>query len=348
MTLFIQAHLLVAYPPANLNRDDTGRPKTAMLGNHPRLRISSQSLKRAWRTSTALRDALAGHLGERTQRLGAEVEKRLIGGGLAVDKARAIAIRVADLFGKPKGEKDKNPTYIEQLAFVSPEERRKAFELADRLAAGEEVKLEASEVLRTADSAADIAAFGRMLADDPAYNCEAAVQVAHAVTTHKAVVEDDYYTAVDDLKLPSEDAGAGFIGETGFGAGVFYLYICIDRDLLIRNLGGDAALADRTVEAILRAAATVGPSGKQASFASRARASYLMVEHGEATPRTLVAAFLKPANGEDVLASSIGKLEATRANFAKAYGDDTACAVMNAHAGEGSLEEVLRFARGQD
>lgn len=51
MTTFIQLHLLTAYPAANLNRDDTGAPKTVVLGGAKRLRISSQSLKRAWRTS---------------------------------------------------------------------------------------------------------------------------------------------------------------------------------------------------------------------------------------------------------------------------------------------------------
>ncbi len=31
MTTFIQLHLLTAYPAANLNRDDTGAPKTVVL-----------------------------------------------------------------------------------------------------------------------------------------------------------------------------------------------------------------------------------------------------------------------------------------------------------------------------
>jgi CRISPR system Cascade subunit CasC len=50
------------------------------------------------------------------------------------------------------------------------------------------------------------------------------VQVAHAYTTHRVTVEDDFYTAVDDLKTKAEDAGAGFVGELGFGSGLFYLY----------------------------------------------------------------------------------------------------------------------------
>ncbi|EFT6965231.1 type I-E CRISPR-associated protein Cas6/Cse3/CasE [Escherichia coli] len=58
MTTFIQLHLLTAYPAANLNRDDTGAPKTVVLGGATRLRVSSQSLKRAWRTSALFEQAL--------------------------------------------------------------------------------------------------------------------------------------------------------------------------------------------------------------------------------------------------------------------------------------------------
>ena len=307
MTTFIQLHILTAYPPANLNRDDTGKPKTAQFGGAERLRVSSQALKRAWRTSAEFKQALDGHIGERTQRLGDEIEKHLRGKGTDEAKACDIARQIAKRFGKLKPEKDDHPARIEQLAFVSPEERTEAFALAERLAAGESVDVGKAELLRKDDTAVDIAMFGRMLADDPEFNRDAAVQVAHAITTHRTVVEDDYYTAVDDLKGPTEDAGAGFIGEAGFGSGVFYIYACIDRDLLVRNLGGDADLAERGIAALIRAAATVSPRGKQASFASRARASYLLAERGEEAPRTLAAAFLKPVRGDDLLAESVSR-----------------------------------------
>jgi CRISPR system Cascade subunit CasC len=215
MNRFLQLHLLTVYPPANLNRDDTGRPKTALFGGAPRLRVSSQSLKRAWRTSDVFATKLEGHLGKRTQRFGQEIESHLQSHGAVPEDARRIAREVADLFGKIKPEKDKNPTYLEQLAFVSPSERQAALKLAERLAAGETIELKPETVLRPVDGAVDIAMFGRMLADDPDFNREAAVQVAHAITTHRVVVEDDYYTAVDDLKRPAEDAGAGFVGEAG-------------------------------------------------------------------------------------------------------------------------------------
>ena len=72
----------------------------------------------------------------------------------------------------------------------------------------------------------DIALFGRMLASKPAYNVEAACQVAHAISVHPIVIEDDYFTAVDDLNNGLEDMGAAHIGETRFAAGsVLFLYM---------------------------------------------------------------------------------------------------------------------------
>ncbi|MCB2055892.1 MAG: type I-E CRISPR-associated protein Cas7/Cse4/CasC [Geminicoccaceae bacterium] len=346
MTTFLQIHLLTQYPPANLNRDDTGRPKTAMFGDVPRLRISSQALKRAWRTSDGFRKALEGHTGERTRRLGDVVEEHLTAQGTDEKQARRIARTVADVFGKvrPESDKnDKNPTHIEQLAFISPEERQTALEFAARMAAGETIDPKKTPVLRRADTAVDIAMFGRMLADDPDYNREAAVQVAHAITTHKVIVEDDYYTAVDDLKKPTEGAGAEFISETGFAAGLFYIYLCIDRDLLVRNLDGDEALATRGIAALLEAAATESPRGKQASFASRARASYVMIERGATAPRTLAAAFAAPIGGGDILARSIAALEDLRERFASCYGDETEMSRMDVMRSEGSLASLADF-----
>jgi CRISPR system Cascade subunit CasC len=352
MSRFLQLHLLTAYPPSNLNRDDSGKPKTAIVGGVTRLRVSSQALKRAWRTSDVFDRTLVKHRGERTQRLGEVILDHLKSKGVADDKAIAIAREIAGAFGKLKKETDSNPARIEQLAFISPEEREAAIAFAEARASNskntDEKKSVAETLLRRTDSAADIAMFGRMLADSPDFNREAAVQVAHAITTHKVTVDDDYYTAVDDLKKPSEDMGAGFIGEAGFGAGVFYLYICVNRALLVKNLGGDAELARRAIEALVEAAATVGPRGKSASFASFARASYILAERGDLAPRTLAAAFLEPvdraARDKDQLIVSIDKLNELRDSFAVAYGEnDQPNCLMNVAKREGSLADVLRF-----
>ena len=341
---FLQLHLLTVYGPSNLNRDDTGRPKSAIFGGVPRLRVSSQSLKRAWRTSDVFETGLQGHLGKRTQRLGRIVHEHLVEGGMAEDKALETARAIAGIFGKIKGADKKAQLDIEQLAFVSPEEEAEALALADRALSGEEIEPRSKEILRDADTAADIAMFGRMLASDPEFNRDAAVQVAHALTTHKAVSEDDYYTAVDDLKTRGEDAGAGFLSVQEFGAGVFYLYICVDRGLLLDNLGGDHGIRDAALRALGEAAATIGPSGKQNSFASRARADYILAEKGSQAPRSLVAAFLDPVREGDLLRGSVKRLRDLQHAMDDAYGATAdAREEMDVRGGEGSLESILQF-----
>lgn len=355
MTMFIQLHLLTAYPPSNLNRDDSGRPKTATFGGTERLRVSSQSLKRAWRTSSVFLERLGERVGKRTQRLGDEVRQRLLKGGMEPKKAEETARAIAECFGKLEEREGRDPTFIKQLAFVAPEEWGKAFALADRALAGEQIQPKAEDLLVRADSAADIAMFGRMLADSPSFSREAAVQVAHALTTHRVAVEDDYYVAVDDLKNPAEreDAGTSFIGVQEYGSGVFYLYACVNVDLLVRNLDGNQDLARDALAALVECAATVAPRGKQASFASRARAFLVLAEKGSQQPRTLAAAFLKPVDPKrgdvDLLAESIKLLEGLRAGLDAAYGpcsDASVKFVVTPGGADGTLAQVIEFVTG--
>jgi len=343
MTQFIQLHLLTAYPPSNLNRDDLGRPKTAIVGGTERLRISSQSLKRAWRTSKQFESALADFRGTRTKRLGEQVFQRLTRKGVPEGKAKKWAAEIASVFGKLK----KDSFEIEQLAHISPEEWEAIENLADTLAdEGREPEKEELDLLRKNPKAVDIALFGRMLASSPAYNVEAAAQVAHAITVNPVKIEDDFFTAVDDLNTHEEDAGAGHMGDAGFGSGVFYQYICFDRDRLVENLQGDEDLARQAIAALVEAAAKVAPTGKQNSFASRAYTSYLLAEKGSQQPRSLSVAFLQAVRGNDLLGMAIERLEQQRDNFDEVYG---ACADerrrLNALTGEGSLQEIIDFVK---
>ena len=355
MTCFVQLHYLTVYPPSNPNRDDMGRPKTAVYGGVQRLRLSSQSLKRAARLSPPMSEALQGNMGERTQRLGDAVVEYLREKGADDGKARAIAQQVAEVFGKldaTAAKKDGDHVRIRQLAFISPDERQAAMAMAERALAGESLAKEArqrgKQILRTADGAIDLAMFGRMLADAPDFNREAAVQVSHAITTHRAETEDDYYTAVDDLKKPAEDMGAGFVGEAGFGSGVYYLYICIDTDRLVENLAGDHELARNALEAVVEAFATASPSGKRNSYSHHTRASYIRAEAGEQQPRSLAAAFLKPIADDDLLGASIRQLRTTAAAIDNAYGASSDnSAEMDLVGGAGTLLEIKAFVAGQ-
>lgn len=384
MTDFIQLHVLTSYPPSNLNRDDLGTPKTAMMGGARRLRVSSQSLKRAWRESALFKESFAGHLGIRTKEMGWQVYLALTTGQALADViaekdtepvnpvisdkdalpwAQAISGRFGKLKAVKKEKKGKEKTEaeesnpekrlkeslcVEQMVHFSPEEIAAIDDLITKISReGNAPTDDELELLRKQSSAVDIAMFGRMLASSPSFNQEAAVQVAHAITVHKVAVEDDYFTAVDDLNRGVEDVGAGHVGQAEFASGLFYAYICINRDLLIENLNGDTDLADASIRALVETAAKVGPKGKQNSFASRAYASYILAEQGSQQPRSLAAAFLKPIDGQDYLNSAITALETTRKNMETVYGlcaDD--CKTVNALTGEGELEEILTFVAG--
>ena len=158
------------------------------------------------------------------------------------------------------------------------------------------------------------------------------------------------FATTDDRPLDEDGAGAAYFDSTGsgFGSAVFYLYACINRALLIENLGGDEDLANTAVAALTRAMATVSPTGKQASFASRARADYIMAECGDDQPRNLAGAFVQPVTGDDLMKASISKLESYRDRLTTAYADNNpAPVIMNVPEGRGSLADVIAHVSAQ-
>ena len=366
MARFIQLHMLTAYPPANLNRDDQGRPKTAKMGGFDRLRVSSQCLKRNWRISDIFQQAMSEHIGKRTKEMGLKVYKELRDKNICHKDAMEWTKQIAGIFGNlkllPKKEKEKLKDLIdterekkelfeleiEQLVYFDTEEEKEIFELVKTIADRKKgPKDDDLNILRNKMSAVDIALFGRMLASKPEFNIEAACQVAHAISVHPVVIEDDYFTAVDDLNDGLEDAGAAHIGETRFASALFYSYICINRELLTENLNGNQGLADKAIRALSEAAVKVAPEGKQNSFASRAYASYVLAEKGDQQPRSLSVAFLKPINqheNEDFINDSINAIIKQKDSFNKVYGkcaDDTY--ELNVEKVEGSLSGLLDF-----
>lgn len=154
-------------------------------------------------------------------------------------------------------------------------------------------------VLRETAKTPDLALFGRMIADNPDWNVEAACQVAQAISTNRVTMEFDFFTAVDDLK-PKETAGSDMMGTVAFQSACFYRYACLDVDALAANLGGvDAAesakLVRATLEAFLRASALAVPTGKQNSMAAQNLPSYLLAKvQAKGAPQSLANAFVKP------------------------------------------------------
>jgi len=277
--------------------------------------------------------------------LGVNIYASLIEAEVSEKKAKDWAKLISSQFGKSKKD---NELEIEQLVHISPEEQSAIEDLVETIVrenrAPEDNEL---DLLRRTGMAADIALFGRMLAAKPAHNVEAACQVAHAISVHSIVIEDDYFTAVDDLNNHDVDAGASHIGETGFASALFYSYICINNELLLENLNGDRDLAEKTVRSLVEVIAKVSPTGKQNSFGSHAYASYIRAERGNQQPRSLSVAFLKPVDqsADDYLSAAIHALEAQATNFDKVYGScATSTSTLNTSTGEGSLDELLDFA----
>jgi len=378
MTTFLQLHLLTSYPPACLNRDDLNRPKSAKMGGVDRLRISSQSLKRAWRVSDLFREQLTGETGIRSKELGRKIKEALLTGTAlpellrnpgnhpqpdnvvsekdAVEWAWVIAAEYVDKKSKTDGDQKSNISKetlkSEQVVFYSQDEIEAMDALVQALRSTRNRPPSPQQLVavkvKAAPRTADLALFGRMLASSPDFNVEAACQVAHAITVHRAAVEDDFFTAVDDLNTREEDAGSAHMGDQGFGAGLFYQYVCIDCDRLRENLGGDGALAGRAIQALIDAAATVSPTGKQNSFASRACAYYVLAEKGSRQPRSLSLAFMKPVNeyGDGMLTNAVQALETMRGNLDKVYyqGQGLDSRHINAIQGEGDFAALKGWA----
>ena len=186
---------------------------------------------------------------------------------------------------------------------------------------------------RQRTGAPDIALFGRMLADKPETNIDAACQVAHAISTNSIAGRTpiDYYTAVDELKAIA-DPGAGFLDVAYFNSACFYRYPRIDFEQLKRNLGGDHNLACRSVEAFFRASEAAIPSGKKNAFAPECRPSFMLavVRHSKSDGWSLVNAFQRPVNAQnegDLIAASVKRLEKQFNHLVNFYGDETVKAI---------------------
>ena len=331
MATYVDFHVIQTVPPSCINRDDTGSPKSAMYGGVRRHRVSSQAWKRATRlefNKFAPKEAA----GIRTKRVidcvaEAIKEKR---SDLA-ENASALAKAVLDAGGvkwAKKSQKDEenagNPD-SSYLWFVS---RLQITALADLAIAssdsGEKVSAKEAKAALKSMNSYDLALFGRMVADDKDMNVDAACQVAHAISTHAAEQEFDYFTAVDDVKSADSeaDAGAGMIGTVEFTSSTLYRYATVNLDALEESLG-DAESACRAVQAFGQAFIASMPTGKQNTFANRTLPEAVYVAIRSDQPVSLVQAFEKPVmakHGQGYSQESIKKLAQCEKDLEGAYG----------------------------
>ena len=280
-SLFIDLHAIQTVPPSCINREDTGSPKTAVYGGTERARVSSQAWKRAMRIY--FKNVFAPEvLGSRTKHvpemITAEIMKK--NPDLGAEKAGKAAKDALKCIGIKVDEK-KNENSA--LFFISDAQVKALAALA---AVGEKDKKAYIQVLKD-DPSYDIVLFGRMVADDPSLNYDAAAQVAHAISTHAVHTEYDYFTAVDDERA-DDQAGAGHLGTVEFNSSTLYRYATLNVTELANILGADAAKVVRGfTEAFVRSM----PTGKQNTFANRTLPDLIYVTVRGDQPVNLSGAF---------------------------------------------------------
>ena len=302
---FIDFHIIQTVGPSNINRDDTGAPKTAIFGGARRARVSSQSWKRAARTHFNSR-LDASDIGYRTRRIVELVAAELAGSGFEPAEAEELAVKAVTATGivvkapKKKGKKDAaaaesdGAATSDYLVFVSAGQVRRLAECAAAAArAGGEVSKAEAKAAFKADASFDVALFGRMVADDKDLNVDAAVQVAHALSVQEVEPEFDYFTALDDLKERDNESGAAMIKGTEFNSSTLYRYATLSVDQLLHNLG-DPGAAARAASAFAEAFVRSMPTGKQNSFANRTLPDAVVAVVRDDQPVNLVGAFEQP------------------------------------------------------
>ncbi|MBL8754833.1 MAG: type I-E CRISPR-associated protein Cas7/Cse4/CasC [Planctomycetes bacterium] len=340
----IELHILQNFAPSNLNRDDTGAPKDCEFGGHRRARISSQCFKRAIREAFKVGGEVdASMLGARTKRLVEQVAEALVAEGHTDNDSIAAATAAVEGagFGVKGAEENHKTEYLLFLPMRAIQDIAKLLHenwpaIAQVVESGKgkpenddkpkkqgakkaQAKAEfpkdlgkrIAEVMKNATKTPDIALFGRMIADDPSWNVEAACQVAQAISTNRMAMDFDFFTAVDDLRS-ADTTGSDMMGTVQFSSGCFYRYLVVDCAALRTNLG-DGDMLEPSLRGFLRAAIEAIPTGKQNSMAAHNPPSYVLaIVRSGGAPVSLANAFLKPARpreDSDLVDVSIAALE---------------------------------------
>ncbi|WP_295629161.1 type I-E CRISPR-associated protein Cas7/Cse4/CasC [uncultured Corynebacterium sp.] len=309
MSLIIDIHALQTLPPSLINRDDTGAPKSAIYGGVPRQRVSSQSWKRAIRqdfeknfdpASVGFRTKyVVGLIVDKAKELGGEewTDERA---AERVEQAfKVVKIKLTEPKTKETDSDEEKKRVFQQtgyLLFLSP---RQIENLARAIvdADGENLKKGAVADLLKKEHSVDIAMFGRMVADDPFFNVDASVQVAHAIGIHESEPEFDFFTAVDDVIEDNDEVGAGMMGTVQLMSSTLYRFATLDVESLAENLGDRDAAVTAAV-AFLRSFISSLPTGKQNTFAHNTLPELIYVAVRGDRSISLVNAFENPISAD--------------------------------------------------
>ena len=304
--LYMDVHVIQVLPPSNINRDDTGSPKTAQYGGARRARVSSQAWKRAMRDYFQKSSPEAG-VGVRTKDIVSYVAEKIMSQAPEIDRDTAIKKAEEALNNAGITTKDH---MAKALFFLGD---RQAEMLAKAVIDGryaKDNKKELQQILNN-NPGIDIALFGRMVADDPKLNTDAVCQVAHAISTHAVQTEFDYFTAMDDLS-PEEQSGAGMLGSVEYNSSTLYRYANISIHEFMNLLKDEASTVD-ACKLFIEAFSNSMPTGKINTFANQTLPRFVMITLREDRPVNLVSAFEQPVQvkaGSGYVNKSIEKLMA--------------------------------------
>lgn len=332
----MEIHLIQSFPPANLNRDENGMPKSTIFGGRPRARISSQCQKRAARKYYYQYAKLdPAHFADRSRNWIPELKSKLVKAGIPDEQAELVA-RLALEEGLKLKFNDKNEATT--IVFLGKTELDAIAEILIKNWSAIESSLREEKpklpqkdpnIAKAIEKAlvdtgkpGDVALFGRMMASLPTVNVDAAVQVAHAISINVLQQEFDFFTAVDDLGS-SEDTGADHMGETGYNSSTYYRFAVLDKEQLVENLGGTEHLGS-IIKAFATAFIHAVPSGHQNGFAAHTRPALVMVVVREGQPISLVDAFenpVAPSGGFSLLENAVKALDEYWGSLIKMYGE---------------------------
>ena len=290
--LYMDVHVIQTLPPSNINRDDTGSPKTAQYGGVRRARVSSQAWKRAMRQYFNQQGA-EENVGIRTKDIVNYVARKVR--ALNPDLSQDVAIAEAEKAINNAGITTKEHM-AKALFFLG---NSQADGLARAVVSGKNEKADRKELQQIIanNPEIDIALFGRMVADAPELNTDASCQVAHAISTHAIQTEFDYFTAMDDL-LAEDQTGAGMLGNIEYNSSTLYRY----ANISVHNFAAQLGEKEATVAAcklFVEAFVNSLPTGKENTFAHQTIPSFVMVTLREDRPVNLVSAFEKPVRTSD-------------------------------------------------
>ena len=329
----LELHLIQSFPPANLNRDENGMPKSTVFGGRPRARISSQCQKRAVRKFYQdYADLDPAQFADRSRNWLPKLQELLVEQGIEAEQA-ATAARLALEEGlKLKFNDEGKATTIVFLgqtelaaianiltsnwATLEPELT------SDKPTLPKDMIKAIQKALIETGKPGDVALFGRMMASLPTVNVDAAVQMAHAISVNTLQQEFDFFTAVDDLG-GNDETGADHMGETGYNSSTYYRFTTLDTEQLAQNLGGTEHL-DAVIKAFADAFVQALPSGHQNGFAAHTRPAVVMAVVRRGQPVSLVDAFedpIAPKSGKSLLENAVKALDAHWADLTKMYGE---------------------------